>query len=352
MAGRGLVGVEHPLHEWDSWKPMDLSASYFNLLHNGEMMDLWFSAGYMGADSMVRLCGNSLTNLNPVPPEFDTRIVRGYELDLDGLEYPIFSRASATRLTDGTEVVYGAIGPRYRGGASELYPALFVKAPGGEWRHRGPPTGEPAEFLAAARAAGATVRCEGGGLIQLPDGRLRIYLHGMLNADQVSEHIQGGRIPVNTLLIAEADSLEGPWKYVRDDKGIPVDVLAGSSIVWLFPHVQPFKSGVYMLTGGDNWPPAAVYAAYSRDGVHFVAPADGEGNPVPLIRKTDIHPDAIFCKTLRGVWMESEQAFLAVGNISREQDQGRSMLYAGRARVCQQRLERLCAILLLLPPEM
>lgn len=327
------------MREWESWEPLGLSVSYFNLLHTGEKTELWFSAGYMSADSMVRLSGNSLTNLNRVPPEFDTRIVHGYDRDLDGLDFPILSRASATRLIDGAKVVYGAIGPRYRGGASELYPALFFKTPDGQWRHIGPPSGEPAEFLAAARAAGVAVRCEGGGLLQLPDGRLRIYLHGMLEGYQVAEKVRGGRVAVNTLLIAEADTLEGPWEYLRDENGRPVDVLAGSRIDWLFPHVQLLKDGVYMLTGGDAWPPQAVYAAYSREGVNFVSPADDDGNPLPLIRMTDIHPDARFCKALRGVWVESKQRFLAVGNVSRPQDQGRSILYAGRAQVCNERLE-------------
>jgi hypothetical protein len=336
-----VSGVVHPFTDWAEWKPLGLDVSYANLGYAEGKTQLWFGANFRGTDSMIRLQGKDLFSMPRVAPQFDTSLVKGYDRDLDGLKHPILSRPSGIVLQDGTEMVYGSIGPRYRGGASELYPVLFIKKKGGEWAYAGPPTGDPAAFLQEARKAGATVRCEGGGLVQLADGRLRLYAHGMLDPVQVEAAVKGGRVASSRILIAEADSVDGPWRFLRDKVGNVVDVTEGSGIPWLFPQVQALGEDGFLLTGADQWPPNRIYGAYSADGVQFRLPVDGGGRAVPLMAKTDVRPDARFCKILRGVWDPEQKRLVFISNISRPGDQGRSMLYGGSAAVDRQKLAKL-----------
>lgn len=334
-------GAEHPFTEESPWTPMGLNVSYFNLGWSNGAVDFWFDARFQNIDSLIRLRGPCLDRLERVPPQFDTRLVRGYDLDLNGIPHPILSRSSGVVLQDGTALVLGSIGPRYEGGNSELVPVLFLQPPGGTWRYLGPPSGDPADFLAAARAAGATVRCEGAGIVQLPDGRLRLYAHGMLDAGDVPARVRNRRLAVNTLLIAEADTPEGPWRFLRDAEVRPLDLFRDSPLPWLFAHVQPLGEHGFMLTGGDAWPPQAVYAAYSADGLSFHLPARADGTPLPLQRATDVAEDARFCKALRGVLVPDSLRFLRVMNISRPEHRGQSFLYSGEALLNPEALREL-----------
>ena len=345
----------HPFDNWSEWQPLNLNVSYFNLTRSPDepTLQLWFTANFQGVDSLIRLEGPDPLRLNRVPPQFDTRLVEHYPRDLDGIPHPILSRTSTTRLQDGTLLVLGSIGPRYSGGHSELFPVLFLKKPNQNWEYLGPPSGEPKQFLDAAAARGATVRCEGAGIVQLPDGTLRFYAHGMLDPEAVPDHLRQGRIAPNTLLVAEAERPEGPWTFLRDETGAVLNLFANTPIPWVFPHVQTLDDQTIMLTGADAWPPQAVYAAYSRDGLHFRFPADATENddgtvnldaattPRPLRNATDISPDARFCKGLRGIWMPESQTFHAVMNISRPQHRGHSFLYAGTATLSAENLEKL-----------
>lgn len=323
----------HPFGEWGAWRALDLSVGYANLSRTETGLQLWFGASYRGVDRLVRLQGDRPERMERVPPQFDTRRVKGYDRDLDGRSHPILSRVSGTVLPDGTSVVYGAIGPRYTGGGSELFPALFSRRPGGEWRHLGPPAGEPMAFLDAAERAGASVRCEGGGLVVGPEGRLRLYAHGMLSPEEVPGRIRDGRVRSNRIPVAEADGLEGDWRFRRDAEGKWLDITRGSGLPWLFPHVQPLGDWGWMLTGADAWPPQRIYAAYSRDGLVFTLPVDDEGKAVPLLRAREVRADARFIKILRGAWDPKRARFVAVASISRPEDQGRSALYTASVEV-------------------
>jgi hypothetical protein len=322
----------HPLREWAPWTQMNLPVSYVSLSYHENSFLVWFNASFQGRDSLIRLQGPDLSTLERIPPQFDTEIVQAYDRDLDGLNFPILSRSSGVRLRDGTEMVQGSVGPRYRGGGSELFPALFFKPPGGPWQHTGPPPGEPADLLNAIRQKSSDVRSEGGGIIELPDGRLRMYLHGLPENDAFQNRITGGRLIAHTLLVAESDGPGAPWTFLRTREGTRLNLFTSSPLPWLFVHVQPLGDQGYLLTGADAWPPQKIYAAYSRDGLHFRNPTDPEtGHAVPLIHAVDVSPDARFCKVLRGVLMPDGKTFTAIMNISRPQDRGMSTLFFSRA---------------------
>lgn len=326
-------GGGHPFSGWQNWEPLNLAVSYFNLDVHEESFIVWFGASVEGNDSVIRLEGPSFADLNRPPPQFDSRIVQGYDLHLDGLDLPILTRVNGLRMRDGTQIVQGAIGPRYTGGGSELYPAFFIKRPGREWIHSGPPSGEPATVLDQVRQLNAQVRSEAGGLIELPDGRLRVYLHGLPDPDKIPTAIRANRIHVKTLFVAESDTPEGPWSFLRHPDGTVIDLLANTTESWTFLHVQPLGDAGYMLTGADAWPPTRVFAAYSRDGLYFISPAHRDSRGLlPLMRMEDVAGDAKFCKALRGALHPDEKTFSAVMNISRPVHRGFSMLYHSQAR--------------------
>lgn len=312
---RAIPGAAHPLVEWSSWERLDLPISYFNLEKTTEGWFLWFTASSGGLGSMVKAPLTQAGLTDRPPPQFQTDLVRGYERDLDGLTAPILSRGIGRTLPDGGALAYGSIGPRYRGGATELFPALFFRPPGGNWQHFGPPSGDPAAFLEETRHRELIVRAEGGGLILLPDGRYRLYLDGFLDAEALPTAIRGQRILAPTLLVAEADNPEGPWHYVRQPNGQPLDLRQGSPLPWLFPHVEQLAGDIFVLTGADAWPPQNIYAAYSRDGLHFVYPANENGHPLPLRRARDIHEEALYIKALRGQFAESS-SFWAMASVA------------------------------------
>ncbi len=325
-----IPGQSHPLKLEKNWKDLQLPVGYANLERLEDEWRLWFGASFQGGSHMIRLQGKDLGSLKRVPPQFSTALVNDYDRDLDGIKEPILSRALGCSLKDGTQLVYGGIGPRYTGGGTELFPQLFRKAPGGKWESLGVPAGDPQAFVAEARRLKATLRCEGGGLLQLPDGRLRLYLHGMCDPAEVAEHVRGGRVALRSLLVAEAEQAEGPWRFVRDEAGKPIDVFAGSTLPWVFPHVQSLGEGKgVLLSGASNWPPKELYAAYSSDGLRFAVPADEQGKALPLTRVTDLHADARFGKILRAA-PDTQGAFAIITTISRANDRGLSRMYLGR----------------------
>ena len=319
-------GMPHPFAWEGDWQPLHLSISYFSLTPSPEGLSLWIDAHFQGFDSIIRLDGPALPRLNRPPPQLDARLIRYQGPPLDGLPAPILSRSAATRLRDGTLLIYTSVGPRYTGGGSELAPTLLRQRPGEAWEDLGPPAGDPAATIATVREHDATLRCEGAGIVELPDGRLRLYAHGLVDAAEVPQRLRNNRLAVNTLLIAEADTPEGPWHWRRRPDGTPIDLFANSPLPWLFAHIQPLGEHGWMLTGGSAWPPQQLYAAYSRDGLHFHLPADDDGRPLPLHRAADTQPPARFAKALRGLIAPGNR-FHAVLSQSLPEHNGRSWLY-------------------------
>ncbi|MCH8474189.1 MAG: hypothetical protein LAT55_03065 [Opitutales bacterium] len=334
-----VVEGEHPIGGWQGWEPLDLAVSYFNLTGSSEGdLRLWFSAVASGErNSMIQLPYQD-DSWKRVPPLFDTRLVEGYGRDLDGLAEPILTRTAGFVGVGGEEIVLGAIGPRYKGGRSELVPWLFRRNPGGEWESLGLPKGEPQEFIEAAWREGLTVRAEGGGVVELEDGRKRLYLHGLTEPEEFADWQRGGRLVVPRILVAEAENWEGPWVFRRHEDRRLWDIREGSTVPWVFPHVQKVSQERFLLTGASAWPPDRIYAAYSEDGKYFVMPSGSDGSPLPLVRKEKILPGARFVKALRGVHLSGKQEFRTVVSVAPKELGGRSILLTSRGEWDEQKL--------------
>lgn len=335
------VPGEHPLRFPRDWSPLGFQVSYFNITGNSEAdLKLWFNAVTAGGvNSMVRLPfdGEEFLRLEPV---FSTTLVKEYERDLGGLDSPILSRASGYVSDEGRSLVLGAVGPRYTGGDSELVPWLFIEDSEGGWRSLGLPAGEPREFVKSAWKKGLIVRSEVGGLAETPDGRKRMYLHGLTEPERMGDWRRGNRLVVPKILVAEAENWEGPWQFVRHEDGRLWDIQEDSGLPWLFPHIQRVGKNQYLLTGGSSWPPNRIYAAYSTDGLRFVMPVEESGLPVPLITKRKIMGDAGFVKALRGVHLE-EGPFLAAVSVAPAGLGGRSILLSSDGEWCVKIMSKL-----------
>ena len=129
-------------------------------------------------------------------PQFNASLVENYDRDLGGLEHPILSRASGTVLADGSMVAMASIGPRYQGGIPSSTPSYSTALPmPRNGSILGPPTGEPLAWLDEQRRKKKKIRSDGGSIIQLADGSLRMY-----------SQCYGVRLSV-----AEAENIHGPW---------------------------------------------------------------------------------------------------------------------------------------------
>ena len=317
MTAAGVAATEsaEPLITWSDWQLLDKpKVSYLSIDRTETGMELWFSARIdQDRDAIIGLSGPSLLALQAEPQHVLTsEVIAGYEQHKPKRQFPIISRAAVTRLPDGQFLALAAIGPSYQGGASELYPALFLGA-GKTWRHLGPPAGDLEQILATMREKKKKIRTDGGSVIVLPDGRLRMYLNGF------------GR----RLMALEADQPAGPWTIVRAADGSILEITPQQfGGAWLFTHVIAVPGRGYLLTGGNAWPPKALYAALSEDGLDF---SHSQAHQ-PVLLPGDIKSDAPSMKVLRCVWDPTQNQLLAVTNIW-DPDEKNYRLYAGSGRL-------------------
>ncbi len=329
----------NPFKKWDAWKPMRFHVDYPVVIRrNEEALEFWFSAGNRGMDRLFGFIGPDLGSMKDSRDviRFGADIIKGYDRPLNGIRYPLITRASCSILKDGTHIVLCAIGPKYQGG-SELFPALFVSPDGkpGNWKHLGPPPGDPADYIAKARTLNGRFRIEGGSIFELPNGTLRMYIHGFRDPMELAAMKPPNNVPQkgkkgkkgsprgaglnsSSMFIAEAPKPEGPWRFVKDAAGrcININENLTPDCKWLFPNVMQIGEHGFMLTGGNKWPPTATYAAFSVDGIHFEIPSAPGTAPQPILRPQDISPQATSMKVLRGAFNPKTGLFEAVANIS------------------------------------
>lgn len=147
--------------------------------------------------------GAALTNLGPA-----TVVFRSAQIDdvfTAGALAPQrnFSRTFVDYFQDvGYVASISTLRGEYQPGQVPLQPALALSSTGqpDTWRYLGHLSGEPATLTPPGRPR---VWSDGGGLVRLEDGRWRAYLNGYGPA----------------LAAAEAETLKGPWRFLRDADG-------------------------------------------------------------------------------------------------------------------------------------
>jgi hypothetical protein len=163
-----------------------------------------------------------------------------------------FTRPAMAFHPDIGYVLFACVCPDYKPGSVPLLPAFVVSKTGepGTWKYLGTLKGEIAD-LAAKR----TIWSDGGSLIRLDDGRWRIYLNGF------------GQV----VTAIESASLDGPWRFLRDDRGEIRELLPGfprgPSRGGCFPTVLRAAGDEWHLWLTDKWPPQSIWHFYSQDGL-------------------------------------------------------------------------------------
>ena len=189
----------------------------------------------------VPVCNGTLINDVPDPKQPDRLApTRG------------FTRPFVAFYPDIGYVLLACVCPDYRPGSVPLLPVLCRSETGepGTWAYGGKLKGDVADA-----AAQRTIWSDGGSLVRLDDGRWRIYLNGFG--------------PVVAAL--ESDTLDGPWRFLRDEKGDLREILPcfpkGPKCNGIFPTVLRVARDEWHLWIVDTWAPQCIFHYGSRDGL-------------------------------------------------------------------------------------
>ncbi len=223
--------------------------------------DLWYNS-WGGAEAkkhqILRSRGPSLDNLSQPVTVCDGTIISDF---LDVKNPPMlsenrgFSRFS-TILQDKEYgyVILCCACADYTPGSTSLFPVILVSKTGepGTFKYLGKIRGEPADLDAAK-----TIWCDGGTLMRMESGKWRMYLNGF-----------------GTILSAiESDTLEGNWKFIRNEKGdireIISDFPSTDSRKGCFHQVLKVSDGNWHMWMTDKWPPQAIWHFCSADGLSW-----------------------------------------------------------------------------------
>ena len=198
--------------------------------------------------------GASLEKLGPPRNICDSSIIN----DVPDLKDPskLSPNRGFTRLSTvikdkaGGEVIMACVCPDYIGGSS-LFPALLYSkdADPSAFKYLGKIHGEPAEINSKK-----CIWSDGGTLVQMDGGRWRMYFNGFG--------------PV--LSAVESDSLEGDWKFLRDEKGEIRELVSGYPRKGgCFPTVLKVANDNWHLWISDGWPPQSIWHFWSNDGLSW-----------------------------------------------------------------------------------
>ncbi|MBN1863856.1 MAG: hypothetical protein JW808_03035, partial [Victivallales bacterium] len=217
--------------------------------------------------------GPAIDKLSSKEIMFDGTLINDvYALDGSGELAPTrgFTRPYMTYTPEDGYVLLCCVCPDYLPGRTYLLPALVVSKTGkpGTWSYLGMLKGEPeTEAARIQQETKRQPRSDGGVIVKLTDGSWRIYL----NWSGI------------TLTALEAQSLQGPWRFLRDQNGAIVELLPEFPGNGIFPFVTHAGSDRWHARISDDWPPQSIWHYVSRDGVKWS----------PFGRQPEITRDAV-----------------------------------------------------------
>jgi hypothetical protein len=168
------------------------------------------------------------------------------------------TRPSVTLDPEFGHVAFVCVAADYRPGSVYLVPAILTSPDGrpGTWTYRGQLKGEPADELPKNNHH---VWSDGGSLFRMPDGSWRAYVNNY------------GGVSFSLLM---ADSLDGPWRFLRDGDGAIRGLLPDAGTengpdAHVFPHVLRVSDGEWHCWASDQWPPQSIWHYVSADGIEW-----------------------------------------------------------------------------------
>lgn len=260
----------------EPFTPLASNGAYVSVIVRNQQFELWrgslvtkqsdtqgrLNHLYQKAQVDERVCivsrGPDIRSLGKGEPRFDATLIN----DVSPPDQPGelstnrgFTRTYMTWFPDIGYVFYCCVTHGYSPGAVPMLPAIMVSKTGeaGSWKYLGKMKGEP-----LAEAKERVVWCDGGSIHRLDSGRWRAYLNGY---GQVTTAV-------------ESDRLEGPWQFIRDDKGKIRELLPD------FPKDPSYGQGIWtnvLRTGKsewhlwltDTWPAQAVWHFSSSNGLDW-----------------------------------------------------------------------------------
>ena len=288
------------LRYWEQpFRSIDVGGAYVTVIIRDGQYELWHNTWGDSIDQrqIVVNRGPDIFHLGGEEPVFDSSIITDVP-DPKTPEQPSsergFTRTFMYHNADTGYVLLTCVCPGYYPGSVPLLPAFVRSKTGrpGTWSYTGKLTGEPLD-----EAAKRKIWSDGGTLLKLDDGRWRIYLNGF-----------GQKVAA-----IESDTLDGPWRFLRNADGTIRDLLPGENGgPWV--NVLRVRPDLWHLWLTDTWPPQAIWHFWSRDGLTWqlygkqpeITRAAVGGHAIKCLR-TYLDPDGQTIIGLLSVWVAGKK---------------------------------------------
>lgn len=316
------AGVRH----WrEPFTRIGAQGAYVSVIVRDGTYELWCNT-YGGPDApasahqVVVRTGPALDRLGPREARLDSSLATDvFDPQHPGTPAPgrLITRPWVTWDPHAGYVLLACVPPTYSPGSVTMVPTLSFSPDGapGTWRYTGVAAGDIAAEIARRR-----VWSDGGSLQPLAGGRWRMYTNGFG--------------PV--LCALEADTLAGPWHFLRDAQGAIRELLPGfprsPAAGGCFPAVIRAGPQEWHAWLSDTWPVQAVWHFSSADGLTWTP-----YGTQPEITRAAVNGQAIKC--LRAFVDPGADGDI-VGLLSVwEEAEGKPAASPGAARTAQQEWE-------------
>ncbi len=273
--GRGDGVLAQPLHWAEPFKRINVRGAYVSVIQRDNQIELW-NVQWDGMNPAGTIAErNPLTvvrgpDLEHLGPEIVVQQLRPLIDDVADPKNPAATGGKPSlapgRAMTRPAVIYdskegyilsGCVVPEYLPGTAPLLPAIFTSPLGepGSFKYHGILKPEPLDL---SLKRGSPVWCDGGGVVRLPGGTWRLYANNYLE---------------NYLSAAEAPTLGGPWKFLRDSEGKLRNLTARYADAkhgTEFPSVLRVSEKEWHAWVSNGWPVREIHHLYSTDGLDWV----------------------------------------------------------------------------------
>ena len=297
-----------PYFTYEPWVNTGLMGDYFSLtrepdgkIAHWKMLNVVFGGVDRQDDTVYKAVGKNIYSIpNFVRSDLENGLIKSsmfpfYNHCAPRLR-PIITRVGCNQTEDGYFITCSIGGEYYAKGGTELIPQMFYSKTGekGTWENlgikkmdMGVVPGDLEYFIEKGRKENKQMRFETATVLKI-NGIFHYYVE--------SSGVLGGKIS-----LLQSKDFKGPWKFYGNSK-TPTDITKNlkTDVAWLFFTIIPLKDRGYMLVGGNKWPANEIYAAISKNGLHFEMLSNSPIVTIEEMQKID--PSAKFLKSFRGIY--------------------------------------------------
>lgn len=297
-----------PYFIYENWVNTNLMGDYFSLtrepdgqIAHWKMLNVTLGGVDRQDDTIYKAVGKDIYSIpNFVVGDLQKGLIKNtmfpFYTHCKPRERPIITRIGCNETEDGFFITCSLGGDYYAKGGTELIPQLLYSKTGekGTWENlgiqkmdMGVVPGDLEYFIEKGRKENKQMRFETATVLKI-NGIYHYYLE--------ASSVLGAKIS-----LLQSKDFKGPWKFYGNAKA-PKDLTKNlkPDIAWLFSAIIPLKERGYMLVGGNKWPANEIYAAISKDGLHFEMLSNSPIVTIEDMKKTE--PSAKFLKSFRGIY--------------------------------------------------